>query len=100
MSGPCLILELSNSGDWQPRHGCRVIPDIRRPTVLHPSREIAEAEALKLIASNPGRCFVIFEANQAAVSVEVPTHITLGGKVVAKRDMPTLVNYGEDDLPF
>ena len=100
MSGPCLILELANSASWQPRHGCRVIPPSGQPTILHPSREIAEAEALKLIAAHPGRRFVIFEAALAAITVEVPTHITLGGTVVAKRDMPALVNFGEDDLPF
>ena len=100
MSNPCVILEMSSCEHWQPRHGCRIIPPIRQPSMLHPSREVAEAEALKLSAAHPGRCFVVVEASVAATTVEVPTHITLGGKVVAKRDLPTLANFGADVIPF
>lgn len=102
MSTPCLILEISDAENWQPFRGCRRIAAGRQPSVLHPSREIAEAEALRLSAASPGRTFAIFELSGAATSVKVPTHITLGGKVVAERDMPSLVEVGEfDDLiPF
>ena len=100
MSGPCLILEISNAKDWEPFRGCRRIPPIRQPSVLHPSREVAEAEALKLSAEHPGRMFAVFELALAATTTKVPTHITLGGKVVAERYVPSLVEIGEPDIPF
>lgn len=100
MSNPCMILEASDADQWAPFHGCRRIEAGNRPTVLHPSREIAEAEALRLAQAHPGRLFVVFEAATAGRSLKVPTHITLGGTVVAERWMPGLVQIGEDDVPF
>lgn len=100
MSNPCLVLEVSTVDSWEPFRGCRRLPLEGRPTVLHPSREVAQQEALRLSAAHPGRVFAVFEAATAARSVKVPTHITLGGKVVAERFMPSLVELGEFDLPF
>lgn len=100
MSNPCLVLEVSTVDSWEPFRGCRRIPLEGRPTVLHPSREIAEQEAVRLNAANPDRMFAVFEAATAARSVKVPTHITLGGKVIAERSMPQLVELGEFDIPF
>jgi hypothetical protein len=100
VSNPCVIIEVSDADQWEPRHGCKVIPSIRQATVLHPSREVAEAEAMRLQARRPGRLFAVFEAVSAATSAKVPTHITLGGAVVAERQMPTLVELGEYDIPF
>lgn len=100
MSNQCVILEVSGSDQWPPFRGCRRIAPDDRPTVLHPSREIAEAEALRLTRAHPGRLFVVFEAVTAGHSVKVPTHITLGGAVVAEQWMPSLVQIGPDDIPF
>lgn len=100
MSGPCLILEISDAEGWAPFRGCRRIADIRRPSVLHPSREVAEAEALRLSGAHPDRTFAVFELAVAATSVKVPTHITLGGQVLAERHIASLVILGDDDVPF
>lgn len=99
----CVIIELSDSEAWPPRHGCKVIPPGKGPTILHPSREIAEAEAVRLVDANPARRFVVFEAVAAGITVRVPTHVTLGGKVVAERSGAELVRIDDDEddgIPF
>jgi hypothetical protein len=59
---------------------------------------------VRLAGLHPGSRFVVFEAVAAGVTVKVPTHTTLGGKVVAERSMPTLVQFKSDDdsdeIPF
>lgn len=100
MSNPCLVLEVADCESWMPFRGCRRIPSERLPTVLHTSREVAEQEALRLSAAHPGRLFWVFEAATAARAVKVPTHITLGGQVVAERSIPALMELGEFDIPF
>lgn len=100
MSGFFLILEISDAQNWQPFRGCRRIPTGKQPSVLHPSREIAEAEALRLNQAHPDQRFAVFEAVTVAHSVRVPTHITLGGAIIAERNMPALVEIGEEDVPF
>ena len=100
MSNPCVILEMSGAEGWNKSRGCRVIPALRQATMLHPSRLIAEAEALRLSAAYPGCRFAVFEAAAVAVAVEVPTHITVGGQVIASHWVPTLAELGEQDLPF
>lgn len=100
MSNPCLVLEVSETDRWAPFRGCRRIPEQDRPTVLHPTREIAEAEALRLNQAHPDQLFAVFEAVTAARSVRVPTHITLGGAIFAERNMPALVKIDEDEVPF
>ncbi len=100
MSGPCVILEVTDAEHWEPFRGCKKIREYRRPTVLHPSREVAEQEALRLAAENVHSRFVVLEAAVVAAAVKVPTHITLGGKVVAERFMPALMQVDEDEVPF
>lgn len=100
-----LILELSESGDWPPRLGARHIPERRRPTMLQPSREVAEQEALRLARMHPGSRFVVFAPVMQGVTVKVPTHVTLAGKTMVERDQALLVAIKEpeevdDDLPF
>ena len=104
-----MILEVSEAENWQPGAplamdggGTRVIPPVRRPTVLQPDRETAEREALRLARVHPGARFVVFEAVAAGITVKVPTHTTLGGKVVAEGDVPTLVHFKDEDdgIPF
>lgn len=74
----------------------------KSPTVLQPSRDVAEREALRLAARNPGRHFLVLEACIVARAVKVPTHITLGGKVVAESLRPSLIALADDPnaLPF
>jgi hypothetical protein len=102
MGTPSLILEISDAERWLPFRGCRRIADFSRPSVLHPSRAVAEAEALRLSAAHLDRTFAVFEMAVAATSVKVPTHITLGGKVLAERHISSLVEVGEayDLIPF
>jgi len=97
-----VVIELSDAPDWQPRHGARMIPSDRRPTMLQPSRIIAEQEALRLARELPGRKFVVFEAVATSVEAEIPTHITLGGEVVQKRRQVGIAQLEDpdSDLPF
>ena len=48
MSNPCMVLDVTEHDQWAPFRGCHRIPEDCRPTVLHPSREVAEQEALRL----------------------------------------------------
>ena len=102
MSNPCLVLEVSERDDWQPFRGCHRGPEDCRPTVLHPSREVAEQEAMRLASAHPGRMFAILEVVSATRTVKVPTHVTLGGTVFMDRDLPRLMVVGDngDDVPF
>lgn len=97
-----LILELSDASQWERRHGGCVVPAQRRPSMLQPSRETAEQEALRLARSHPGHRFVVFQACSAAITVKVPSHITVAGQVFAERAVPTLVDVGEpaEEVPF
>ena len=103
MSNPCLILEVSDHEQWAPFRGCRKLPLTRQPTVLHPSREVAEQEAIRLSLAHPECMFAVLEVVSAARSVKVPTHVTVGGKVFAERLLPRLMLVGDDassDIPF
>lgn len=101
-----IIIEMSEaeqwpSAEWAPS---KVIPAVRRPTMLQPDRETAEREALRLTEMHPGRRFVVFAPVSAGVTAKIPTHVTLGGKVFAERHQATLVEFGEepddDGIPF
>ena len=102
MSNPCMVLDVAEHTDWAPFLGCRRIPEDCRPTVLHPSREVAEQEALRLASAHPERLFAILEVVSATRTVKVPTHITLGGQVFAERNLARLMQVGDgpDDVPF
>lgn len=100
---PCLVVDMTGVEKWDTHHsgGARV-PARQQPTVLHSSREIAEREALRLAARFPGRGFVVLEATVLAATCKVPTHITLGGKVVAEQNRALLIDLADDPdaLPF
>ena len=102
MSNPCVVIDVTEHSAWAPFKGCHRIPDDCRPTVLHPSREVAEQEALRLATAHPDRMFAIFEVTGATRTVKVPTHVTLGGRVFAERNLPRLMHVGDgrDDVPF
>lgn len=100
---PCLVLDATSFEEWDMHHtGGSSIPPGKNPTVMHMSREVAEAEAKRLAARNPGRGFLVLEARVVAATVKVPTHMTLGGKVVAEHAVPMLIDLADDPdaLPF
>ncbi|MCU7371581.1 hypothetical protein PEC18_12160 [Paucibacter sp. O1-1] len=97
---PCLIVDVTDVDQWSVApHGGKVIPVGKRPTVLVPSRALAETEAKRLAGTSPRRRFAIFEACLLATTVKVPTHITVGGAVVADREAPHLVEI-DGHAPF
>ena len=102
MSNPCMVLDVTDHDQWAPFRGCHRIPEDCRPTVLHPSREVAEQEALRLASAYPERMFAILEVVTATRTVKVPTHVTLGGQVFADRNLARLMQVGDgrDDFPF
>lgn len=100
---PCLILDVTDAMDQAPYRpqGCEVIPAEKRPTILQPNRATAEREALRLAKLNPGRRFAIFEACAMSLSVDVPTHVSLDGKVLISGKQPALVLIDQrDEVPF
>lgn len=97
-----LILNMADhhAGAWPNAFGEQSrIPADERPTVLHTTRESAERELLRLACSYPRGNFVLFEAAAVGVHQTVPTHITLGGQIVATRAGAYVAKLGED-LPF
>ena len=100
MSNPCLILDIATAEYWEPVHGCRRIPPSGQPTILHPSREVAESEALRLAGANPGRRFAVFELATAATTIQVPTHVSITGKVLRDRPMAQLMEVNTPEIPF
>lgn len=90
---PCLIVDVTDVEEWSVSKpaGGEVIPVPKRPSVLQASRARAEIEAKRLAGAHPGRRFAIFEACLVATTVKVPTHITVGGQVVAEHQVPHLV---------
>ncbi|QIL81750.1 hypothetical protein G7047_18880 [Diaphorobacter sp. HDW4A] len=100
MSNPCLILDIACAEYWLPFKGCRRIEPSNQPTVLHPNREVAEAEALRLAAAHPGRRFAVFEIMTAATTIRVPTHVSISGKVICDRPMAQLMMVSEPEIPF
>jgi hypothetical protein len=107
---PCLIVDCTEAYSWPGRHGCarlqavpmpQQIPAGKRPTILQPSREIAEAEVKRLALAYPERRFVVFEAAAACTTVTVPTHTTINGRPWGERRVAVLMDIGEDDgIPF
>ncbi|MFP5473068.1 MAG: hypothetical protein ACLGJD_05460 [Gammaproteobacteria bacterium] len=82
----CVVIAVAKPEEW-PRApgGGRRIPAGRVCTVLQPSREVAEAEALRLAIQHPESDFVVMEAVAVARHQPVPTHVALGGRVIASR---------------
>lgn len=100
---PCLVVDMTGYEKFDSHFsGGSRIPARQAPTVLHASREVAEKEALRLAARFPGRGFVVLEATVVAQTCKVPTHVTLGGKVVAEQDRAMLIDLADDPdaLPF
>lgn len=100
---PCLVVDVTDFQHWGTHHsGGSLVPGDCRPTVLHLSRQVAELEAKRLAAAHPSRTFCVLEAAVLAACVRVPTHITLGGKVVKESQRPMLIDLADDPnaLPF
>jgi len=98
-----VVIELGDAETWvQPAWAPgRIIPDRRRPSMLQPDRETAEKEALRLAGLHPDRRFVVFAPIAAGVTVKVPTHVTMSGKVVCERAQAALASIDDpDEIPF
>lgn len=78
-----VVIEISDAEAlWAPHLRClqaRVIPADRRPTVLHPTGEIAEREAMRLEGLHPHGRFLVFGCCSQAVRVEIRTHVNIHG---------------------
>lgn len=103
-----LVLEISAIDEW-PSFGTygthpdgypRRIPEARRPTVLQPSHATAIEEAKRLAAAHPGKRFAVFRASELAMTVDVPSHITVGGEVWLSRKVATVVQIDNEMIPF
>jgi hypothetical protein len=104
-----LILDITEAHNWAelqvPLSKPRRIPADRRPTVLQADRDAAERELLRLAKRYPNRTFLLFEPTAKGVTIKVPTHHTLAGKVIGERAETLLVKVSDvgeldDDLPF
>ncbi len=100
MGKPCMILDITAEMYWQPFKSCRRIDQQHLATVLHPSREVAEEEALRLTNAHPGRRYAVFEVVSAVHTVKVPTQVSWQGKVQAEQSLVQLVKIEDDDVPF
>lgn len=107
---PCLIVDCTEADQWPCHLGQvsglvptpRRIPPGKAPTVLQPSREVAEGEAKRLAREHLGRRFVVFQAVAVGTRVQIPTHVNLRGEVLASRREPAVLPLGEapDEIPF
>jgi hypothetical protein len=103
-----LILDITEAHNWDdmqvPLSKPKRIPAECRPTVLQSDREAAERELLRLAKRYPRNTFVLFEPAAKGVTIKVPTHHNIAGRVMAERDETLLVKITEqdfdDDLPF
>ena len=101
MSNPCVIIEISDIDQWHSAHGGgKKLPADGRPTVLQPDREIAEAEAKRLAKYHPEKRFCVLEAKVVAQAIDVPSHITVSGKVWNTRREALLLEVDDTELPF
>lgn len=108
---PCLVLDVTGCTDWPVIPG-KVgsifdapvrIPLDQRSTVLQPDLATAEAEAKRLNREHPDRLFVVFQANLMMQTVELPTHTTIGGRVVKAEKVcmvTELLLNDWDEIPF
>lgn len=104
-----LILDITDAHNWDdmavPLTRPKRIPVDCRPTVLQADREAAERELMRLAKRYPRNTFLLFEPTAKGVTIKVPTHVTIAGRIVAERDETLLVKVQDvadldDDLPF
>jgi hypothetical protein len=98
----CLILDVTEVLTWAPHMGTKRthIPSGMQPTVLQIDRDNAAEEAKRLAAAHPDRSFAIFEAIQLAMTIEVPSHITMSGEIWRTEKRVHLVAVDEAEVPF
>lgn len=97
-----VIIDMAESNEWDIRFqehgrifGPQLIPPGKRPTILQCSRELAEAEALRLQQAHPQGRFVIFTAEQVTCWVEAPTHVNLAGEPLRTARVARLASISE-----
>ena len=108
MSNPCLIVDITEADQW-PNIWCPDrstlgtqpvrMPAKCQPTVLQPNEQTAIEEARRRANAHPGRRFAIFEAKLVGMTVEVPSHVTVGGEVFQRTKVARIVELG-DGIPF
>lgn len=86
----CVILDVTEFDQWheRPEQSTVVIPADKRSTVLQATREQAESEACRLALAHPGKRFAVLQVVGVVEAKSVPTHVTLGGKVVSTTHRP------------
>jgi hypothetical protein len=100
MNEAFLIVDIAGLFDWPERFGdCRLVDPAKRPTVLHASRKVAEAEALRLQLAHPAGQFCVFEATQFTVRIQAPTHVNLRGETLISEPVARLASV-HDEAPF
>lgn len=105
----CLIVDVTDLDDY-PDHfgGGHCLPLRWRPTVVQAGRATADREALRLAKAHPDRRFFVFEAVAAGLTIKVPTHVSISGRVLVEGSTAALVQIGEStpihnmdrDIPF
>lgn len=90
----CVVVDVTDFDQWPTHYGSTVIAVGKRPTVIQPDRETAEREAVRLAQANPGHRFAVFTFAGVVETTTVPTHITLGGKVVSTTTKPVWTELG------
>lgn len=98
----CVVIAVDRPDQWRPAMGGgKHIPSGKVCTVLQPSRQVAEKEALRLARENPGASFVVLEAVSIAKHQRIPTHISLGGRVLRDEPSSALAAIADDEqIPF
>lgn len=95
----CVIIDVTDADEWEARTlgyylqaerpTLPVIPEDKRSTVMQPDRATAEREAASLCRRHPGRRFAVLEVVGVVQAREVPTHVSLSGRVLAIERRPT-----------
>jgi hypothetical protein len=94
----CVIIDVTGGHEWPEFwHGGIRVPEYKRPTVLRLDRPSAEVEAMRLAKANPGRQFAIFEAVSMGITIKVPTHVNIAGKVLVEGATASVVSIGDED---
>lgn len=85
-----VVLDVTNYDEWVTAFGdCARIPFAARSTILHADQSTAEREAVRLALAHPGNRYAVFTLHGIVQTKEVPTHISLGGKVIATSNRPS-----------
>jgi len=83
-----MVVDVTAFDQWPTHFSATEMAPGKRPTVIQPDRDTAEREAVRLANANPGHRFAVFTVVGVVETTTVPTHITLGGKVISTTTKP------------